>query len=158
MKRLMTHEQAQGRVKRQAAMNEQDEGLEGLRLVVMPGGLWRTQPVREQPQVVLLDWQVHQLDNGDRHLVGWCEDQQEGRVSSRIVAFDAATHSCRTASGRVYALRGPSGWHGDADYVWGRWQRLYRVQDPIEVSAEVERAMSEAAGTRAAGRADGSHR
>ncbi|TDP60448.1 hypothetical protein DES47_11648 [Roseateles toxinivorans] len=131
-------------------MEEHDEGFDGLRLVVTPGGLWRAAPVREQPHAVLHDWQVHQLDNGDRHLVGWCEDQQEGRVTSRIVAFDAATRSCKTQSGRVYALRGPAGWNGDAQYVWARWQQLFRVQDPIEVSAEVEKAIAEAAGARGA--------
>ena len=122
-----------------------DPELDRLVLVGVTGGVWPAQPVNEQPEVVLRQWQVYELDDGARHLVGWCAAQCEGRVSSAVKAFDPATRRCRMASGRVYELRGEPGWNGDAQFVWHRWRELFKVTECREVTLEVDRAMAQAA-------------
>lgn len=128
------------------ASNEGELGTEnGLTLPAISGGVWRTTPVRETPEIVLARWRVFSvsLPNGEsctRHFVGWNVTEREGRVSSPIVEFDSLTMRGRTRSGRVYELRGVSGWDGDAEYVWSRWQRLQASGDLTnikDVSAEL---------------------
>jgi len=81
------------------------------------------------------------------HLVGYAESCREGRVSSPVEAFDAATAMARTRSGRTYALAGPAGRNPDAEYVWRRWLRLNSVleADAKEVTEELVRQMQEVA-------------
>ena len=49
---------------------------------------------------------------------------REGRVSTAVMQFDPGTMSGRTASGRVYRLQGPVGFHPDAMYVRSTWLGL----------------------------------
>ena len=79
-----------------------------------------------------------QLPSGARLFVGWNVTEEEGRVSSQIVAFDAATRRGRTVSGRVYQLRGRAGHDGDGAYTWSRWMRTHSVADCTDVSEEVQ--------------------
>lgn len=92
--------------------------------------IWRAADVNTQPDLNLVNWRVMQL--GDiRHFVGYCPENREGRVSTAIKAFDPVTRQGITASGRVYALRGPAGFDADADYVWTIW--LARFGSGLEV-------------------------
>lgn len=77
------------------------------------------------------------------HLVGYAESCREGRVSSPVEAFDAATATARTRSGRAYVLAGPAGRNLDAEYVWHRWLRLNSVKegDAKEVTEDLMRQM-----------------
>jgi len=108
-----------------------------IQILSVSGGVWTTQPVTEQPKLTLSSWSVNQLLNGDRHFVGWCIENREGRVSSKIEIFDAVTLRGITQSGRVYPLNGRPGHNSDADYVWKRWARINSVNEFIDVSAEV---------------------
>lgn len=101
------------------------------------GGIWRTQPVTDQPSLTLESWSVRQLPGGDRHFVGWCIENGEGRVSSAITEFDAQTRRGRTGSGRVYQLAGPPGRDPDADYVWRRWLEINELTEWVDVSGEL---------------------
>lgn len=92
------------------------------------GGIWGTESVDEQPELTLTSWSVRQLADGDRHLVGWCVENREGRTTSKIVRFDSQALRGVTSSGRVYQLSGPPGFNTDADYVWSRWLRINRLK------------------------------
>jgi hypothetical protein len=116
-------------------MNEDIE--HSLKRLVITGGVWATAPVDEQPELTLGCWSVRQLPNKERHFVGWCQENREGRVSSAIVEFDPQTKRGRTKSGRVYELSGRPGRDGDAEYVWERWLRINSESAWTDVTAEV---------------------
>jgi len=86
--------------------------------------VWRTRPVEEQSTLTLEAWKVIELPGGDRHLVGYCIENREGRVSSVIRDFDPSSLRAKTKTGRVYRLRGGPGANLDAEYVWGIWARV----------------------------------
>jgi hypothetical protein len=99
--------------------------------------VWRTRPVRQQASVTLRSWQIHQLLNGELHLVGYCVESGSGRVSSLVREFDARTLHFKTRSGRTYALQGRPGGNLDADYVWNRWAALNSATAWKNVSASI---------------------
>jgi hypothetical protein len=84
-------------------------------------GLWQPASITEEPEVVLANWCIFELENGDRHFCGYNVLLREGRVSSRIEEFDQQRMLRQTRSGRVYTLQGPPGRDADATYVWYRW-------------------------------------
>ena len=132
-------------------MTNDDESPNRLRLVAVTGGVWPVRPVEQQSHVVLRQWQVYELEDGARHLVGWSATQCEGRVSSAVVQFDPATRRCCMGSGRIYELRGESGWNGDAQYVWARWRELFKVRACREVTHDVAQAIAQAAASKGEG-------
>ncbi len=98
---------------------------------------WQTTPVAERPELRLTGWQVVELPDGDRHLVGWNLTEGEGRVSSRIEHFDARTRRAATKTGRVYELVGRPGAGPDAQYTWNAWRSINRVEEFRDVTDEV---------------------
>lgn len=90
--------------------------------------VWPVAPVEEVPAVTLLAWQVFAVDN-DHHLVGWSPRIREGRVTSKVGAFDTDTMTATTRSGRRYELAGPPGFDGDAHYVWESWCAINGIED-----------------------------
>jgi len=111
------------------------------------GGIWRTPGVTDQPVITLIRWRVFEIQvgsrKGERHLVGYNQEDWEGRVSTAIVSIDVAAMQCATKSGRVYKLVGPSGYDADGDYVWRAWARVNCVSGERDVSSEVEDQMME---------------
>ncbi|MDO8450329.1 MAG: hypothetical protein Q7T10_16140 [Rhodoferax sp.] len=110
------------------------------------GGVWACAPVSERPEIVLTDWHVFEVGIVDlptrtRHFAGQNVTDSEGRVSSPIVTFDAATGRGITRSGRVYELRGTSGFTGDGEYTWNRWQSINDVTDVVDVTDEIKNLM-----------------
>lgn len=99
--------------------------------------VWTTTPVEAQPSLTLVNWQVMQLPDGDRHFVGYAPQNREGRTSSAIVEMDLERLQGVTSTGRVYQLIGPSGWNTDAEYVWRRWVVINQVTQWEDVSKEV---------------------
>lgn len=99
--------------------------------------IWKTQPVSEQPELTLIRWSVLERETGERHFVGYCIENQEGRVSSAIRAFDADTFFGVTDSGRTYQLYGPAGRDLDALYVWSLWAVVNGVKTTRDVSHEL---------------------
>ena len=114
------------------------EELQALAEQVIEASYWSATPLTEVAEIVLTHWQVMQLPHGDRHFVGWNVTEHEGRASSKIVEFDAATRQGRTHSGRIYKLRGYAGHDGDAAYTWGRWMQANGIVDSSDVSAAVQ--------------------
>ncbi len=111
--------------------------LPSVQILAITGGLWATKPVTEQPALTLQQWSVRELHDGDRHFVGWCPENREGRVSSKIEFFDPITKRGITSTGRVYELIGPSGHDADAEYVWRAWARINSVTSFTDVTSEV---------------------
>ena len=108
-----------------------------LKLLAATGGLRATAPVSQQPELTLDAWAVRQLADGDRHFVGWCQENLEGRVSSAVEEFDPSTRRGRTKTGRVYEFSGRPGFDGDAEYVWQNWLRINDESAWTDVTAEV---------------------
>lgn len=98
---------------------------------------WPVAPVSEQPELTLTEWRIYQVQNGDRHAVGWCVEERSGRVSSAIQEVDWGAARLVTASGRVYELQGWPGNDPDARYTWNRWKEVNEVQSAEDVTAEV---------------------
>ncbi len=99
--------------------------------------VWRTHPVEEQSTLTLESWKVIELPEGDRHLVGHCVENFEGRVTSVVRQFDPSALRAITKSGRVYLLRGRSGSTLDAEYVWSRWAGLNNVTSWTDITDSV---------------------
>ena len=58
--------------------------------------IWGPTSVSDTPVLELRRWSVFQDEKGERHFVGYNITEGEGRVSSTIVEFDAATDTGRT--------------------------------------------------------------
>ena len=97
-------------------------------------------PVVEQPALTLEHWRVF-LAAGNCHVVAWCVENEDGRVTSPVDKFDAARRLAITKSGRIYKLSGPPGDNGDADYTWQRWKHLLRIQEVRDVTNDVLRTI-----------------
>ena len=69
------------------------------------------------------------------HFNGYNYRDREGRMSSRIVEFDAERMVGRTRSGRVYELKGPPDFDLDAEYVLRRWIRFNNADRNFEIVA-----------------------
>lgn len=99
--------------------------------------IWRVATVEEQPSLTLIRWSILETDAGTRHLVGFCPQNMEGRVSSAIVRFDPGSMRCITGSGRVYQMEGAPGYDDDGAYVWEAWMRINSVNAWIDVTGAV---------------------
>ena len=114
-----------------------------LAVIEISGGVWKCRPVSERPEIVLTDWHVFEVKlpgrtERSRHFAGQNITDREGRASSAIETFDAATSRGTTESGRVYELRGSTGFTGDGEYTWNRWKKINSVTDVVDVTAEVK--------------------
>lgn len=99
--------------------------------------VWSTKPITEQPQVVLRDWRIIEVSDGETsstHFIGYFDENHEGRVSSRMINFDASTMSGVTKSGRIYKLVGEPGYNSDAGYVWARWKSNYLITQETDLT------------------------
>ena len=95
----------------------------------------------EEGHAVTLDtWQVLELANGARHLIGYSLARYEGRVSTEVVFLNIATLRVTTASGRAYELRGLPGASDGARYVWQRFARINAIEQWSDVTEDVWQA------------------
>lgn len=100
--------------------------------------IWNVPPVDQQGEIELEQWGIALIDDRNWHFIGYNMANWEGRASTRIVRFDAATMTGITASGRVYRLKGPPGpLHPDARYVFERWCAINRVERAEDITARV---------------------
>jgi len=107
------------------------------------GGVWKTNPVSTEPVIELVKWNVFAVlaPNGvdyDSHFNGYNTSEYEGRVSSKIMAFDKETMIGTTRSGRQYRLTDLPGYDGDASYVRDRWLSINKLteKDVTDVTGE----------------------
>ena len=119
-----------------------------LAVIEIQGGVWKCAPVSERPEIVLVDWHVFEVKlpsraERTRHFAGQNITDREGRTSSAIETFDAATSRGTTESGRVYELRGSTGFSSDGEYTWNRWKNINSVTDVVDVTAEVKVLMEQ---------------
>lgn len=99
--------------------------------------VWNVCDISAQPHLRLASWRIFEIQNGDRHFVGYNIDDGEGRVSSAICSFDPHLMRGVTASGRIYMLIDAPGYDADADYVWAVWSRINQVEEYRDVTQEV---------------------
>lgn len=111
-----------------------NDGLDPLPRSIVLGGVWSLPSVDEDPSCELARSRVVECQ-GERHFVGWCIRDREGRVSSGIRGLDHTTRRGITACGRVDALIGPPGHHPDAEYVLQHW--LHRNGIRLDVVHDV---------------------
>lgn len=105
-------------------------------------GVWSPEPVESRPEVHLSDWMVFEVkmprkSERTRHFVGWSMYDRSGMVSSQIVTFDPTSKKGVTGSGRVYELRGPSGWTSDSELTWRGWMRINEVDEYVDVTGDM---------------------
>ena len=119
-----------------------------LAVIEIQGGVWKCKPVSERPEIILTDWHVFEVKlpsraERTRHFAGQNITDREGRASSAITIFDAATGCGITESGRVYQLQGRTGFTGDGEYTWNRWKTINAVTDIVDVTAEIKGSMGQ---------------
>lgn len=95
---------------------------------------WSTRPVTQQGALTLSEWRVMELPAGERHLVGYCLENNEGRVSSPVLDLEQKTLRVRTSTGRLYLLSGAPGHNSDAMYVWDQWIKMYSIKSWSDVT------------------------
>jgi hypothetical protein len=107
-------------------------------------------PVETQPVTTLSEWAAIEVPTESedqpwtRHLAGWSCETRRGRVSSPVVALDAESATCITASGRTYRLSGAPGLCPEGGRVLEEWLSAHRLQKLRDVSAEVFLAIQDA--------------
>jgi len=106
-------------------------------VVIVSGGIWKTQPVDSQPRLRLSRWRIMRTERGEIHFVGYAVDNHEGRVSTAIESLDLAARSGVTRSGRLYELIGEPGRDPDGDYTWTMWARANGVIRAKDATAEL---------------------
>ena len=99
--------------------------------------VWTIASVEDEPEATLTSWQVLELPNGDRHLVGYAVEDREGRVSSSVQVFDSKSLCAVTSSGRVYRLKGRPGVDKQAQLVWRTWARINQTSQFTDISSAV---------------------
>lgn len=99
--------------------------------------VWHSRSVLEQAGLTLRRWKVVELPDGALHLIGYCIENREGRVSSAVREFDYGKLIAKTDTGRVYVLQGEPGSDTHATYVWSRWATLNAVESWEDVSGSV---------------------
>lgn len=119
-----------------------------LGLIVISAGVWECAPVSERPEILLTDWHVFEVQlpgrtERSRHFAGQNVTDHEGRASSAIVTFDAATGRGLTESGRVYQLQGSTGFTGDGEYTWNQWKSINSVTGVVDVTTEIKKSMEQ---------------
>jgi hypothetical protein len=114
--------------------------------------VWETTPLDEQPDVTLRSWQVMEAPSGERHLVGYCVENSEGRASSAVEHIDADSLVAQTRSGRRYQLRGRPGNDSDAEYVWRAYVSVNGITAFTDVTVYVWQAHLTATAAQAAGK------
>lgn len=98
--------------------------------------IWSVAAVDEQPDITLQCWRVYETERGEHHFVGYCIENESGRVSSAIVSFDAKSGAGITRSGRRYVLSGEPGFDQNALHVWSFWSLRNGVTETKDVSGE----------------------
>jgi len=98
--------------------------------------IWSVADVDDQPEITLRSWRVYETERGEHHFIGYCVENESGRVSSAIVSFDAKTRAGITRSGRRYVLSEEPGFNPDAFHVWSIWAARYGVTETKDVSDE----------------------
>lgn len=124
--------------RKRATKQDVDESV----AMLLSGGIFRPPGVDVEPAIDIYDWAVYETVIGDddsvtRHVIGTWDGL--GRVSSKIIKFDAKRHVAITNSGREYNLDPEHGGHGikpNALYVWDQWARLHRAGKPNDVTKE----------------------
>jgi ATP-dependent Lon protease len=106
--------------------------------------IWRPAPVSEEPELVMVNWQVFRV-KGDfdglgetDHLMGSISNRGGGRVTSPIKHFDRESMKIVTRSGRVYHLQGPPGFSDDGEYVRQVWLNHAGLTDFVDITHEFE--------------------
>lgn len=112
-------------------MNDQQEKV----FRNIKGGIWATNPITTDPVIMLVKWSVFRVPSpdgdprGECHFNGYNTSEYEGRVSSKIMAFDQDTMVGTTKSGRQYRLMDEPGYDDDAAYVRDYWLRINNVAE-----------------------------
>lgn len=99
--------------------------------------IWPTRPVAEQGTLTLVNWRILEVPSGGWHLVGYCWENYEGRVSSLVLNIEEISMRATTISGRVYLLMGAPAHNSDAMYVWSQWRVINSIESWTDVTDSV---------------------
>lgn len=93
---------------------------------------WNVTPVGDNPEVVLRDWSIRQLNDGSRFVTG-CQSNLETRVFGPVVEFDLKTMRGRTDLGRVFEITGEDGSNARVEAHWDFFCELKGIAASIKV-------------------------
>jgi hypothetical protein len=105
--------------------------------------IWTIASVDAEPELALCGWRILEAtyveasEPATLHFVGCCAARSTGRVSTPIRMLDVKKRHGRTASGRVYELRGEPSTSREADYVWQAYADVNAVVSWRDVTREV---------------------
>ncbi len=106
---------------------------------------------KNSASVSLHQWRVMEIvtRNGDRsrHMWGHDIDNNQGRASTAIMAFDPTTMTATTRSGRNYVLAGLPGDSPLGKAAWERWCSDHGVVSESDVTGEYRRTLEPQAET-----------
>lgn len=101
--------------------------------------------------VTLHQWRVIETmtQNGtrSRHILGQNSASEQGRASTAITAFDFASMTATTRSGRNYILEGPPGDSRLGKAAWEKWCSDHGVVSESDVTGEYQRTQDQQADT-----------
>lgn len=109
-----------------------------LRLIGAIGGLTSQPSPDFLPVATLIQWRLLRPSSGAVHLIGYCLEHNEGRVSSSVLSVDATSRQCVTKSGRVYRVLGPSGHDRHGDWVWKQVMNCTGLTVESDLTADLE--------------------
>ena len=103
------------------------------------GGVWVTPDPLEQPELSISRWRIIEITHKrqkERRLSGFVVENQEGRLSTPLIAIDLDKKQCVTRSTRIYNLIGPPALDDDAEYVLRAWMSANGIKNIRDVSFE----------------------
>ncbi|WP_341326832.1 hypothetical protein [Methylotuvimicrobium sp. KM2] len=107
--------------------------------------IYKVEPPQDGEYAEVCDWTIRAvvcrlpenlMEEVTHHVVGLNRATGRGRVSTAIEAFDPATMTLSTRSGRHYHLVGQPGLHVFAEYVWQYWRALNQAVHERDVTAD----------------------
>lgn len=109
---------------------------------------WELDSITAPPTRTLERWRVMEIpfDGPGKawtcHFVGFKLEGCVGQVSTPVHKFDPITRRGLTRSGRIYELRGDSGFNGDASAIWAGFKHANQIEDERDISQDFERLLA----------------
>ena len=98
---------------------------------------WRVPGPEMEPELTVERWQVVEVFDGRRYLIGYCVDRDEARVSTALDGINLIDLMVRTQSGRIYRLLGPAGHDQDAEALWRKVADARKIDSWKYVTSEI---------------------
>jgi hypothetical protein len=89
---------------------------------------WRVPGPEVEPELTIRRWQVIEIFNGRRCVIGHCVERDEARISVALEGIDFLQLQVKTKSGRIYRLEGPPSHDPEAEALWLRVVEARKIE------------------------------